>query len=159
DTIEMLYGLRDRYEAHHKVTISDEAIEAAVRLASRYINDRRLPDKAIDLLDEAAAKLRVALYSLPSDLKEMKDAISRLTADEEAAGLAREYERAAEYKMQRLQLEQEYEHEREVWQEENTLDEVVDGEDIADVVAQWTGIPVNQMLETESEKLLRMEEF
>jgi ATP-dependent Clp protease ATP-binding subunit ClpC len=159
DTIEMLYGLRDRYEAHHKVTISDEAIEAAVRLASRYINDRKLPDKAIDLLDESAAKLRVALYSMPPHLKEMKDAISRLTADEEAAGLAREYERAAEYKMQRLQLEQEYEQERNVWQDENTLDEVVDGEDIAGVVEQWTGIPMNQMLETESEKLLRMEEF
>lgn len=158
DTIEMLYGLRDRYEAHHKVTISDEAIEAAARLASRYINDRRLPDKAIDLLDEAAAKLRVALYSMPADLREMKDAVSRLSADEEAAGLAREYERAAEYKMQRLQLEQEYEHARDIWQHENTLDEVVDGEDIAQVVAQWTGIPLNQMLETESEKLLRMED-
>ena len=159
DTIEMLYGLRDRYEAHHKVTISDEAIEAAVRLAARYINDRKLPDKAIDLLDEAAAKLRVALYSMPSHLKDMKDAIARMTADEEAAGLAREYERAAEYKMQRLQLESEYEQERDVWQQENTLDEVVDSEDIAGVVEQWTGIPINQMLETESEKLLRMEEF
>ncbi len=158
DTIEMLYGLRDRYEAHHKVTISDEAIEAAARLAARYINDRRLPDKAIDLLDESAAKLRVALYSMPPDLKEMKDALARLSADEEAAGLAREYERAAEYKMQRLQLEQEYEHARDIWQHENTLDEVVDGEDIAQVVAQWTGIPLNQMLETESEKLLRMED-
>jgi ATP-dependent Clp protease ATP-binding subunit ClpC len=159
DTIEMLYGLRDRYEAHHKVTISDEALEAAVRLAARYINDRKLPDKAIDLLDEAAAKLRVALYSMPSHLKDMKDAIARMTADEEAAGLAREYERAAEYKMQRLQLESEYEAERDVWQQENTLDEVVDSEDIASVVEQWTGIPINQMLETESEKLLRMEEF
>ncbi len=159
DTIEMLYGLRDRYEAHHKVTISDEAMEAAVRLASRYINDRRLPDKAIDLLDEAAAKLRVALYSMPPQLKDMKDAVSRLLADEEAAGMAREYERAAEFKMQRLQLEEEYENARDIWQRENTLDEVVDADDIAGVVAQWTGIPVNQMLETESEKLLRMEDF
>ncbi len=158
DTIEMLFGLRDRYEAHHKVTISDEAIVAAARLSSRYVTDRRLPDKAIDLLDEAAAKLRVALYSMPPELKEMKDMVSRLEADEEAAGLAREYERAAEYKMRRLQLEEEYEHHRYVWQQEHTLDEVVDGEDIAQVVAQWTGIPVSQMLETESEKLLRMEE-
>jgi ATP-dependent Clp protease ATP-binding subunit ClpC len=159
DTIDMLYGLRDRYEAHHKVSISDEAIEAAVRLSARYISERRLPDKAIDLLDEAAAKLRVALYSMPPQLKEMKDAVARLLADEEAAGLAREYERAAEFKMQRLQLEQEYMQARDLWQQENMLDEQVDEDDIAQVVAQWTGIPMTQMLETESEKLLRMEEF
>ncbi|NWG17123.1 MAG: AAA family ATPase [Chloroflexi bacterium] len=158
DTIEMLFGLRDRYEAHHKVTISDEAIVAAARLSARYLTDRRLPDKAIDLLDEAAAKLRVALYSMPPALKEMKAAIDRLLAEEEAAGAGRDYERAAQYKMERLQLEQDYERERIRWQEENTLDEVVDADDIAGVVAQWTGIPVNQMLETESEKLLRMEE-
>ncbi|MEZ4668635.1 MAG: AAA family ATPase [Anaerolineae bacterium] len=158
DTIEMLYGLRDRYEAHHKVNISDQAIEAAVRLSARYISDRNLPDKAIDLLDESAAKLRVALYSMPPHLKDMKEQIDRLEADEEAAGLAREYEQAAEFKMERLRLEQEYDRERYVWQQENTLDEVVDEDDIAQVVAQWTGIPVNQMLETESEKLLRMEE-
>ena len=158
DTIEMLFGLRDRYEAHHKVTISDEAIIAAARLAARYVTDRRLPDKAIDLLDEAAAKLRVALYSMPPQLKEMKAAIDRLMADEEAAGFAREYERAAEYKMRRIQLEEDFENERFAWQQEHTLDEVVDADDIATVVAQWTGIPISQMLETESEKLLRMEE-
>ncbi|RMF82949.1 MAG: AAA family ATPase [Chloroflexi bacterium] len=158
DTIEMLHGLRDRYEAHHKVTISDEAIEAAARLADRYITDRKLPDKAIDLLDEAAAKLRVALYSQPPRLKEMKAAIERLAREEEEAGMAREYERAAEFKMQRLQLQSEYEHERAIWQQEHTLDEVVDADDIAGVVEQWTGIPMQQMLETESEKLLRMEE-
>lgn len=158
DTIEMLYGLRDRYEAHHKVTIADEAIEAAARLSDRYVTGRKLPDKAIDLLDEAAAKLRVALYSMPPRLKEMKDALDRLSTEEEAAGLARDYERAAEFKVQRLQLEHEFERERYMWQQENTLDEVVDEQDIADVVAQWTGIPMNQMLETESEKLLRMED-
>jgi ATP-dependent Clp protease ATP-binding subunit ClpC len=158
DTIDMLFGLRDRYEAHHKVTISDEAIIAAARLADRYLPDRRLPDKAIDLLDESAAKLRVALYSLPPRLKEMKDVLTRLMADEEAAGMAREYEHAAEYKMRRLQLEEEFEQERFAWQSENTIDEVVDVDDIAGVVEQWTGIPVSQMLETESEKLLRMEE-
>ena len=158
DTIDMLYGLRDRYEAHHKVSISDAAIVAAARLSSRYVTDRRLPDKAIDLLDEAAAKLRVALYSLPDELKELKDEIGRLEVDEEAASIARDYETAAQYKMRRLRLEEEFEQQRMHWQQENTLDEVVDGEDIASVVAQWTGIPVNQMLETESEKLLRMEE-
>ncbi len=158
DTIEMLYGLRDRYESHHRITISEEAIEAAVRLSDRYVTGRKLPDKAIDLLDEASAKLRVALYSIPSRLREMKDVIDRLMTEEETAGMARDYEHAAQLKVQRLQLEDEYERERYVWQKENTLDEVVDAEDIAQVVAQWTGIPVNQMLETESEKLLRMEE-
>nr|MCU0511522.1 AAA family ATPase [Anaerolineae bacterium] len=158
DTIEMLYGLRDRYEAHHRVTISDEAVEASARLSARYLTGRKLPDKAIDLLDESAAKLRVALYALPPRLKEMKTAIDRLALEEEAAGMSRDYERAADCKMQRLQLEQEFERERYQWQQENTLDEVVDADDIATVVAQWTGIPINQMLETESEKLLRMEE-
>jgi len=158
ETIDMLYGLRDRYEAHHKVTISDGAIEAAVRLSDRYVTGRKLPDKAIDLLDEASAKLRVALSSMPPRLKEMKVAIDRMMGEEEAAGLARDYERAAEYKVQRLQLNEEYERELFIWQQENTLDEVVEANDIAQVVAQWTGIPVAQMLETESEKLLRMEE-
>lgn len=159
DTIDMLFGLRDRYEAHHKVSISDEAVVAAARLADRYVNDRRLPDKAIDLLDEAAARLRVALYSMPPHLKEMQDVLQRLKADEEAAGAAREYEHAAEYKTRRIQVESEFDQMRFAWQKENTLDEVVDSEDIAAVVAQWTGIPVNQVMETESEKLLRMEEL
>ena len=158
DTIEMLYVLRDRYEAHHRVTISDPAVEAAARLSARYLSGRKLPDKAIDVLDEAAARLRVALYSMPPRLKEMKNAIDRLMSEEEAAGFARDYERAADCKVQRLQLTQEYEREREAWQRENTLDEVVEVNDIAAVIHQWTGIPVNQMLETESEKLLRMEE-
>ncbi|MCC6801286.1 MAG: AAA family ATPase, partial [Anaerolineae bacterium] len=158
ETIDMLFGLRDRYEAHHKVTISDEAVIAAARLADRYVTERKLPDKAIDLLDEAAAKLRVALYSLPPRLKEMQAVLTRLMADEEAAGMAREYERAAEYKMRRLQLQDEFEHAKLEWQQENTIDEVVSAEDIAGVVAQWTGIPTNQVLETESEKLLRMED-
>lgn len=158
DTIEMLYGLRDRYEAHHKVTISDEAVEASARLSARYLTGRKLPDKAIDLLDEAAAKLRVALYLMPARLKEMKEAVDRMMMEEEAAGLSRDYERAADLKMRRIQLEEEYEHERFIWQQENTLDEVVDADDIAGIIAQWTGIPVQQMLETESEKLLRMED-
>ena len=95
DTIQMLRGLRDRYEAHHKVHFSDDALVAAARLSARYVTDRHLPDKAIDLMDEAAAKLRVALYSLPQDLKLMKSEIERLAAEEEQAGLERDYERAA----------------------------------------------------------------
>jgi ATP-dependent Clp protease ATP-binding subunit ClpC len=158
DTIKMLFGLRDRYEAHHKVHFSEQALIAAARLSHRYVSDRRLPDKAIDLMDEAAAKLRVALYSMPAELKQLKAELDRLNAEEEAAGLARNYERAAQFKMQRIQAEEDYAKAREDWQRENTLDEIVDENDIAEVVEKWTGIPVNQMLETESEKLLRMEE-
>ncbi len=158
DAIKMLHGLRDRYEAHHKVRYSDAALEAAVHLADRYVTDRHLPDKAIDLMDEAAAKLRVALYSMPPELKDMKNEIDRLAAEEEQAGLAREYERAAEKKSERLRIEGEYKTKREKWEAENHIDEVVDVNDIAEVVAQWTGIPMTQMMETESEKLLHMEE-
>ncbi len=158
DTIEMLRGLRDRYEAHHKVRFSDDALIAAARLSDRYVTDRHLPDKAIDLIDEAASKLRVALYSLPSDLKELKTEIDRLAAEEEQAGLERDYERAASKKAERLRLEQEFSARRDRWEAEHQLDEVVDSGDIAGVVAQWTGIPVHQMLETEAEKLLHMED-
>jgi ATP-dependent Clp protease ATP-binding subunit ClpC len=158
ETIEMLRGLRNRYEAHHKVAFSDEALVAAAKLSQRYVTERHLPDKAIDLMDEAAAKLRVALYTLPPELKELKQEIDRLQAEEEAAGVARDYERAAEFKTQRLRFESEFSTRREKWQAEHQLDEVVDEDDIAEVVATWTGIPVAQMMETEAEKLLRMEE-
>jgi ATP-dependent Clp protease ATP-binding subunit ClpC len=157
DTIKMLHGLRDRYEAHHKVRYADDALVAAARLADRYVTDRRLPDKAIDLMDEAAAKLRVALYSMPPDLKAMKTEIDKMLAEEEQAGLNRDYERAAQKKSERLRLEDEYHEKRDKWESEHQLDEVVDVEDIASVVHQWTGIPVTQMMETESEKLLHME--
>jgi ATP-dependent Clp protease ATP-binding subunit ClpC len=158
DTINMLRGLRDRYEAHHKVHFSDESLVAAAKLSTRYVTDRHLPDKAIDLMDEAAAKLRVALYSLPADLKEMKSDIERLSAEEEQAGLERDYERAAQKKAERLRLEEEFNTRRDQWESEHELDEVVDVNDIAEVVAQWTGIPVTQMMETEAEKLLQMED-
>jgi ATP-dependent Clp protease ATP-binding subunit ClpC len=154
----MLYGLRDRYEAHHKVQFTDEALISAARLSSRYVADRRLPDKAIDLMDEAAAKLRVALYSLPPDLKRKKSDLERLTAEEEQAGLERDYERAARKKAERIRLELEFNEARDQWEQEHKLDEKVDVDDIAQVVAQWTGIPVSQMLETESERLLHMED-
>jgi ATP-dependent Clp protease ATP-binding subunit ClpC len=158
DTIKMLQGLRDRYEAHHKVRFADEALVAAARLADRYVTDRRLPDKAIDLMDEAAAKLRVALYSMPADLKEMKAELDRLQAEEDAASNSRDYQRAAEIKVERLRKEEEYREKRDRWESEHQLDEVVDVNDIAEVVHQWTGIPVTQMMETEATKLLHMEE-
>ncbi|OIO90454.1 MAG: Clp protease [Anaerolineae bacterium CG2_30_58_95] len=158
DTIKMLQGLRDRYEAHHKVHFSDEALVAAARLADRYVTDRHLPDKAIDLMDESAAKLRVALYSLPSDLKTIKSEIDRLQAEEDAASNARDYQRAAEIKVNRLRTDEEFRTKRDKWEAEHKLDEVVDVNDIAEVVHMWTGIPVTQMMETESQKLLHMEE-
>jgi len=158
DTIKMLMGLRDRYEAHHKVRFSDEALVAAARFSERYVTDRHLPDKAIDLMDEAAAKLRVALYSLPSDLKEMKNEIDKMRVEEEQAGVERDYERAAQKKAERLRLEQDFASKRDKWESEHHLDEVVDVNDIAEVVHQWTGIPLSQMMESESQKLLHMEE-
>jgi ATP-dependent Clp protease ATP-binding subunit ClpC len=157
DTIEMLRGLRDRYEAHHKVTFSDEALIQAAKLSARYVTDRRLPDKAIDLIDEAAAKLRVALYSLPDDLKALKTEIDRLLKEEEQAGVERDYERAARMKSERLRIEDEFNSKRDLWEQEHKLDEVVDINDIAEVINQWTGIPVSQMMEDEKDKLLQME--
>ena len=157
DTILMLHGLRDRYEAHHKVSISDESLEAAVKFSVRYLPDRRLPDKAIDLMDEAAAKLRVALFSLPKELKELKTELDRLQAEEEQASTSRDYERAAIMRTKKLQMEEDYNAERRKWEEEHELDEIVGVNDVAEVVAQWTGIPVSQMMETEAEKLLTME--
>ena len=158
ETIAMLHGLRDRYEAHHKVSFSDEALVAAARLSNRYVTDRSMPDKAIDLMDEAAAKLRVALYSLPPDLKALKTDLDRLMAEEEQAGFERDYERAAEKKSERLQLEAQFREMRDAWEAEHQLDEIVDVDDIAEVVHMWTGIPVSTMMETEAEKLLQMEE-
>ncbi|MBP6788819.1 MAG: AAA family ATPase, partial [Candidatus Promineofilum sp.] len=129
ETIEMLRGLRDRYEAHHNVQYSDAAIVAAAKLSSRYVTDRRLPDKAIDLMDEAAAKLRVALHTLPPDLKTLKTEIDKLTASEEEASAARDYEQAQINKAERLRLETEFNARRDAWRGEQRLDEIVDERD------------------------------
>jgi ATP-dependent Clp protease ATP-binding subunit ClpC len=158
ETIEMLRGLRDRYEAHHKVSISEEAIVSAAHLSHRYVTDRRLPDKAIDLMDEAAAKLRVALYTLPPELKALQSELQRLQTEIEASSVVEDYERAANLKSERINLQAEFNLQREVWQKEHQLDETIGEDDIAEVVASWTGIPVSRMMETEAEKLLRMED-
>jgi ATP-dependent Clp protease ATP-binding subunit ClpC len=158
ETIGMLRGLRDRYEAHHKVRISEDAITAAARLSQRYVTDRHLPDKAIDLIDEAAAKLRVALYTLPPDLKDMQLELQKLQTEIDAASAVEDYERAANLKAERINLQADFSHKREKWQQDHQLDETVEEDDIAEVVASWTGIPLAQMMETEAEKLLRMEE-
>jgi ATP-dependent Clp protease ATP-binding subunit ClpC len=158
ETIEMLRGIRDRYEAHHKVHITEEAIVAASRLSHRYVTDRHLPDKAIDLMDEAAAKRRVALHTLPPELKDLRSELQRLQTEIEASSAVEDYKRAAELKTERINVQAEFNLQREMWQQEYQLDETIGEEDIAEVVASWTGIPLAQMLETEAEKLLRMEE-
>ena len=157
-TIKMLEGVAERYEAHHHVKIEHGALVAAARLSDRYIKDRRLPDKAIDLIDEAAAKLRIAMFTLSPELREKKRRLQQIVAEEEAAWASRDYEHAATLKAQRLLLEEEFNAEREAWLRENNLDEIVDERDIAEVVSHWTGIPLNTMLETEATKLLHMEE-
>jgi ATP-dependent Clp protease ATP-binding subunit ClpC len=158
ETVDMLKGLRPRYEEHHKVVISDEAINAAARLSDRYVKDRFLPDKAIDLVDEASSKLRITIFSLPDELRKMKMEISTLLSEEEAAWQSRDYEQAAVHKSKRLQLEEDFAAKKEAWKAERGLKEVVQEADVAEVVAGWTGIPVSRMLETEAEKLLQMEE-
>ncbi len=158
DSIEILKGLRSRYEEHHDVKYADESLIEAVKLSHRYVMDRRLPDKAIDLIDEAAAKLRVAIYMMPSHLKEKKAQLEELTASEEGAWAAREYEEAAQFKSERMRIEEEYGREVATWREEAGLGDTVVAEDIASVVSTWTGIPTNSLRQTESEKLLLMED-
>ena len=156
--VEMLRALRPKYEAHHKVKIEDSALEAAARLSQRYISDRFLPDKAVDLIDEAASKIRIDAQSLPGDLQEKESQLHHLENEEEAASQRAEYERAMELRSERLKLQEEYDRERLEVLHENGVDSVVDAEGIGKLVATWTGIPVDRLLEGEAEKLLRMEE-
>ncbi len=158
DTIEMLKGLRPRYEAHHKIKISDEALEAAAKLSQRYISDRFLPDKAIDLIDEAASKLRIDTESAPPEVKSLEQRLKQMANEEEAASQRQEYEQAAQLKAERLRLEDEYNRAKGSWLKQQKIAEVVSEEDIARLISNWTGIPVSQMLEGEAEKLLHMEE-
>ncbi len=157
DSIDILRGLRKRYEEHHNVIYNDDALVEAVKLSHRYVTDRRLPDKAIDLIDEAAARLRVAMYSMPTRLKEMKSALDKLIQEEETAWAARDYENAARVKTERVRLESEFNEAEAAWREESGLDELVEASDIAHIINSWTGIPVSSMLQTEQEKLLDME--
>jgi ATP-dependent Clp protease ATP-binding subunit ClpC len=157
-TIEMLKGLRPRYEAHHKVKISDEALEAAAKLSQRYVADRHLPDKAIDLIDEAASKINIDTQSAPPEVKKLEKQLTQLSNEEEAASQRQDYERAASLKSERMRLEAEYNQAKSDWLKGEKIDEVVDAKDIAYLISSWTGIPVSQMLEGEADKLLHMEE-
>ncbi|MCY4116681.1 MAG: AAA family ATPase [Caldilineaceae bacterium] len=158
NAIEILRGLRQRYEKHHAISYTDEALEQAVRLSHRYVADRKLPDKAIDLIDEAAARLRVAMHAMPEDLKKTKSAILELTEIEESAWTERDYEKAAQTKAELARLKEEFKAALKAWKAETNLDDVVESSDVAAIVHSWTGIPVMDLLEEEMEKLLRMEE-
>ncbi|MBI4216714.1 MAG: AAA family ATPase [Chloroflexi bacterium] len=157
-TIEILKGLRPRYEAHHKITITDGALVAAARLSDRYVSGRFLPDKAIDLIDEAASKLRIDAESAPTEVRELEQGVKKLQDEEEAHSQRSEYEQAAQLRTQRLGLETQLNAARSQWLEQEKIHGQVEEEDIAALVAKWTGIPVARMMEGESEKLLHMEE-
>jgi ATP-dependent Clp protease ATP-binding subunit ClpC len=157
-TIEILKGLRPRYEAHHKIKISDEALEAAARLSQRYISDRHLPDKAIDLIDEAASKIRIDTESATPEIRSLEQQLNRLTNEEEAASQRQDYEQAAQLRTEHLKLEEEYQQAKKEWLKQEKISETVNEEHIAHLISSWTGIPVSQMLEGEAEKLLHMEE-
>jgi ATP-dependent Clp protease ATP-binding subunit ClpC len=160
ETLQILKGIKDKYEAHHMVRIDDKALEAAVKLGSRYISDRFQPDKAIDLLDEAASKVHYDSIYIPPELKHLKDKIESLKVEEESTGKMQNWELAAKHKQERLKCESEFQEKMTGWRAERGVedDNVVGEDDIAHVVSAWTGIPVARMLETEKEKLIHMEE-
>ncbi len=160
ESIQILKGLRDRYEAHHRVTITDDAIEAAAKLSDRYITDRFLPDKAIDLIDEAASKVRLRSYTTPPNLKELEQNLEEVKKEKDAAVQGQEFEKAAALRDQEQQLRKELEETESKWKEKQGQEnsEVV-VEDIASVVSIWTGVPVSALTKDESERLLHMEDI
>ncbi len=160
EALEILRGLRDRYEAHHRVKISDAAINAAVRLSDRYITDRFLPDKAIDLIDEAASRVRLQSYVAPPGIKEKEGELEKIRQEKEAAISAQEFEKAAGLRDREQKLKQELESIKKDWEQKKGLEKkTVTEEDIAHIVSSWTGIPVKKLAEEESARLLKMEEI
>ncbi len=159
EAIAILKGLKDRYEAHHKVTITDEAIDAAVKLSSRYIADRYLPDKAIDLIDEAASRVRLRTFTAPEDLQDLEKKIKDLEIEKAAAVNAQDFERAASLRDKEKELQDQLERAKDEWTAKNERsNSVVVPNDIADIVSMWTGVPVSQLTEEESQRLLRLED-
>ena len=158
DALEILKGLRDRYEAFHKAKITDEALEAAVSLSSRYITDRFLPDKAIDVVDEAASKVRMKVFSAAPDVKALETQLADVKKEKEAAVTAQEFEKAAKMRDEEKRIEKEINDKKKAAKENSDAKLVVTDEDIASVVAQWTGIPVSKIAQEESESLLHLEE-
>ncbi|CBA60088.1 ATP-dependent Clp protease [Clostridioides difficile R20291] len=159
DSIKILEGLRDKYEAHHKVKITDDAIKAAVELSTRYISDRYLPDKAIDLIDEAASKVRLKENTPPSEIKKLELEIENIDKEKEEAVRCQDFEKAAKIRDEQGLLKKQLEDVRERWNKSSKHSDLVDGEVIAEVVGLWTGIPVNKILEEEADRLLRLEEI
>ncbi len=157
--ISMLKGLKDRYEVHHNVTITDEAIESAVKMSIRYLPDRFLPDKAIDLIDEAASSLRLKSVTMPLNIKELEEKLEEAEKEKEEAIKTEEFEKASEIKKQQTEIKKQLDEAKRTWERNNKQNEqTITREDIADVISKWTGIPVKSLEEEESQKLLHMEE-
>ena len=160
EAVQILQGLRDKYEAHHKVKITDEALKAAVKLSSRYITDRYLPDKAIDLIDEAASKVRLNAYTAPDGVKDLEAKIKEIELEKSAAISSQDFEKAAKLRDEEKELNQKLTDLREKWHENNAnISQEVTENEVASIVSGWTGIPVVRLTEEESEKLLKMEEI
>lgn len=157
EAIEILKGLRDRYEAHHKVKITDNAIDAAVKLSSRYIADRFLPDKAIDLIDESASRVKLQSLTMPDNIKTIEDKIKAIEAEKQSAVSEQNFERAATLRDEEKSLQKELESSKEKWQSQNKMSGEVTESDIAQIVSEWTGVPVVQLTQEESQRLLNME--
>ena len=160
ESIRILKGIRDKYEAHHRVKITDEAIEAAVNMSVRYISDRFLPDKAIDLIDEAASKIRIKMLTAPPDVKALEDKIAEIRKEKEAAITVQDYEKAATLRDEEKKLAEELSSTKENWEKNHSSSEaVVTEKEVAEIISMWTGIPVKSIEETESERLLKLEEI
>ena len=158
EAMEILKGVRDKYEAHHKVTITDAAIEAAVQLSDRYIADRQLPDKAIDLIDEACSKVRLKAYTAPPEVKQLENDIRTYAKEKESAVAAQDYEKAAEYRDKEKAANEKLSAMQGEWKKDQSgKAEEVTAEDVAEVVSNWSGVPVTKLTETESDRLLNME--
>ena len=160
EAVQILLGLRDRYEAHHRVTITDEAVTAAVRMSDRYITDRFLPDKAIDLIDEAASRVRLRTYTAPPNLKELEVKLEEVRSEKDSAIQAQDFETAATLRDQEQQLRDDLERRRMEWQQrQDSHDVSVTEDDIAEIVSSWTGVPVKKLAQAESSRLLNMEQL
>ncbi|MGI6050030.1 MAG: ATP-dependent Clp protease ATP-binding subunit [Acetivibrionales bacterium] len=158
ETLQILKGIRDKYEAHHKVKITDKALEAAVKMSSRYINDRYLPDKAIDLIDEASSRVRLRSFTAPPDLKDLERRIDEIRKMKEDSIVSQEFEKAASLRDEENKLKEELASKKDVWQIENSKNtQMVTDEDIAEIIGSWTGIPVNRLAQEETERLKNME--
>ncbi len=160
ETLKILKGIRDKYEAHHSVKITDEALRAAAELSDRYITDRFLPDKAIDLIDEASSRVRLKSFTAPPDLKKLEEELAKLSKEKEDSIRLQEFEKAARIRDQESRLREELQKARTNWQKNNqTKTDTVTEEDIAEVISSWTGIPVSRLTQEESERLMKLEEI